>query len=89
MKINEIEDFSWPSGNLPEKKEVDWRAIRALIIALGFLAGFWWLFWTTVFPEPAKAQVITVQHCRTNEECLRLACTEETNYINVKEICGG
>lgn len=60
--------WSYQKAYKPRKRKSE-TLLWPIFVALFLIVGFWFLVWTTVFPEPAGAQVKTAKDCMTNEEC--------------------
>ena len=54
-----------------------------ILVVLGAL----FIAWDSMNPQKATAKTIEAKDCMTNECVLRIVCGENTNYINVEEIC--
>jgi len=83
MKINEIENFAYPSKDLPKKKDdLVWRVLfLAVLFGLGL--------WAALHAYPAEAKTIELKNCRTNAECLQLYCEGAPGYVRDEEIIAG
>lgn len=84
-KLNEIENFDFPSmkGYKPKKKNDLVLRIIVVVIFVGTLA----LAWLIAHPAKSEAKTIEAKDCMTDICVLRVVCGEQTDYINAKEFC--